>query len=75
MIVCRGSCFLSYTAESSHHLMAALTPKDAPCQEENVTLKALARSHVKRREKLYFLVFGESRDWGRGGEGNPPLFK
>ncbi len=39
--------------------MAALTPKDALSQEENITLKAKARSHVKRREKLYFLVFGE----------------
>ncbi len=33
--LCCGSCFLSYTAESSHHLI----PKEAPCQEENITSK------------------------------------
>jgi hypothetical protein len=37
--VCHGNCFLSYSVESSHHLMAALTPKEAPCQEENITSK------------------------------------
>jgi hypothetical protein len=30
------AAFLSYTAESSHHLMAAIIPKEAPCQEENI---------------------------------------
>jgi hypothetical protein len=35
--LCRGSCFLSYTAENSHHLMAAIIPQKAPCQEENIT--------------------------------------
>jgi hypothetical protein len=33
------SCFLSYTAKSSHHPMAALTPKERLCQEENITSK------------------------------------
>jgi hypothetical protein len=37
--VCRGSCFLSYTAESSHHLMAKIISKEALCQEENITSK------------------------------------
>jgi hypothetical protein len=32
-----GSCFLSYTAESSRHLMAELIPKEALFQEENIT--------------------------------------
>jgi hypothetical protein len=42
--LCRGSCFLSYTAESSHHLMAALTPKEALCQEEIITSKTSEKS-------------------------------
>jgi hypothetical protein len=36
-VLCRGCCFLSYTAKSSHHPMAALTPKERLCQEENIT--------------------------------------
>jgi hypothetical protein len=34
LVLCLGSCFLSYTAKSSHHLMVAFTPKEALCQEE-----------------------------------------
>jgi hypothetical protein len=34
---CCGSCFLNYTAESS--LMAAIIPKEALCQEENIKTK------------------------------------
>jgi hypothetical protein len=30
-VLCRGSCFLSYTAESSHHLMAKIISKEALC--------------------------------------------
>jgi hypothetical protein len=37
--LCRGSYFFSYTVESSHHLMAAITPKEVPCQEEKSYLK------------------------------------
>jgi hypothetical protein len=28
-VVCHGSCFLGYTAENSHHLMAKIISKDA----------------------------------------------
>jgi hypothetical protein len=28
LTLCRGSCFLSYTAENSHHLTAKIISKD-----------------------------------------------
>ncbi len=37
--LCCRSWFLSYTAESSCHLMAAIIPKEALCQEKNITSK------------------------------------
>jgi hypothetical protein len=35
--MCHGCCFLSYTDKSSHHPVAAFTPKERLCQEENIT--------------------------------------
>ncbi len=68
--VCRGSCFLSYTAESSHHLMAALT---ALCQEENITLKTYARSHVnKENEAKNYISLCLGKACERATQADPP---
>ncbi len=51
-LMCRGSCFLSYTAESSHHLMAAITPKEglvAGLLRPRPSLKQIKHSSKKRK--------------------------
>jgi hypothetical protein len=66
--LCRGSCFLSYTAESSHHLMAKIVSKEVLCQEENITSKHKRDVMQLRRtrQKTNSLCLGESPR-----EGNP----
>jgi hypothetical protein len=54
--LCRGSCFLSYTAESSHHPMVAFTPKEALCQKENITVSSFRKQNIGRMASLYLLM-------------------
>jgi hypothetical protein len=51
--------------------MAAIIPKEALCQEENITSKTSARSHVNKetRQKTIFLVFG---GYPARGQPKPP---
>ncbi len=63
--MCRESCFLSYTAECSHHLMAAIISKEALCQEENITSKTKARCHLNKEneaKKYIPCVWGKARE-------------
>ncbi len=70
----RGSCFLSYTAESSHHLMAKIISKEALCQEENITSKHMRDVMQLRRtrQKTNSLCLGESPREGNPSHPPPP---
>jgi hypothetical protein len=44
--LCRGSCFLDYTAENSHHLKARIISKDPLFQEEKIPARKRGRCQV-----------------------------
>ncbi len=46
------SCFLSWTAKSSHHPMAALTPKERLCQEETLTSRIYHQEYKREVMQL-----------------------